>query len=287
MQGLQAILIKLLPTHRSCLDVICLDVTLSSYDKVGLPDLHPALFQSGLLSKIQMEEVHRHPEFDKCVEWFEDIITYAMHQADPLVDHPAISRSVMSPYLQLICKFAYKLRCAALTCLISAFQTLLGLLLAFALLQVLQNSCSNAFHVGVLCCAGAITTDFQSDPVPNCIVPESLFLTTLRLLYLTLKKLVNVHQQPKIHKAEYCTMLFGNNAHLHKNEEGCEWILKDVRQGERLLEVELQLAAEVQDLSTCLGMCSCSAVCAHWCHWPLADSIYILQACQMLSLDKY
>ena len=138
---------------------------------------------------------------------------------------------------------------------------LLGLLSAFALLLVLPNSCSNASKMA--CCAGTIATDFQSDPVPNCMVPERLFLTTLRLLYLILKKLVNVHQQHKIRKAESCTMLFGCTAQLHKDEEGCEWIQEDGSQRKRLLEIEQQLASEVHHLRTCLG-CAAAQQCVNW-----------------------
>ena len=100
LQGLQAVLLQLLPLYQ---DSASLAAARSSCDTVGLPKTHPALFQPKLLSKVCNEAVARHPELvASCMTWFIDSVTSAMD----LEDQPAISGTVMSPYLQLIRKFA-------------------------------------------------------------------------------------------------------------------------------------------------------------------------------------
>lgn len=111
-----------------------------THDILGLLELQPDTFQSTLLSKVQMEDLHQHPElaeaaYASCMKWFVDTVTSAMH-LPAFQDQPLISGNVMSPYLQLIrkslctlltsmhcqsCAVLFKLLRSASQCCYSAF----------------------------------------------------------------------------------------------------------------------------------------------------------------------
>ena len=89
------------------------ELQLRTYAMFGLPALRPGIFQSTLLSQVRMEDLQRQPElaepaYASCMKWFVDTVTSAK-EIQEYHDHPAISRTVMSPYLQLISKSAWTL----------------------------------------------------------------------------------------------------------------------------------------------------------------------------------
>ncbi|KAL3160938.1 hypothetical protein ABBQ38_009330 [Trebouxia sp. C0009 RCD-2024] len=118
-EDLQAVLLRMLPQYQDTGDAAAGNETENkphifdiigsphlqppTYDSCGMLELQSPLFQSVLLSQVQMEDMQRHPElaeaaYASCMKWFVDTVTSAMKL--PL--HPAISGPVLSPYFKLI-----------------------------------------------------------------------------------------------------------------------------------------------------------------------------------------
>ena len=113
-------------------------------------------------------------------------------------------------------------------------------------------------HAAVMltCCLQRSHAQIDSGPDPSLVpnlMMSRIHLTLLRLLYLMLKKLADMHHQHKICGTDTLST-FETQAPLHEDEEGCNWTSRGLRRQDKLSAEIQQLAAGVHEVKTCLGM---------------------------------